>query len=643
MSLSRQFSLGLLLVLGLVFVSTVWINVNSTRTYIDDQLTSHAQDTATSLGLSISPYLGSDADLPIVDAMINAIFDRGYYQSIVLTDMQDNVLLEKHNPPLPETVPDWFIQIFPLTPPVANTEINSGWTMAGKLQVKSHPGLGYAQLWENAKDTFWLTAVLFLLGIVLLLGLLKLINQPIKAVIAATERICARDFSEVSPVPKTRELNLMVMAINKMSAVLNKQYKELTAQAQSYYQSAYIDALTQLGNKLAMDNKLSRVLSDNEMPADGYLILIRLSSLAYVNESQGANTADIYIKSVAHILSFEGDTADLATEVFRIRGGDFALLLENASEEQCTGLLTSLTEKFNAQHLSIYKHGCAHMGAAHFTASTKRGDLLEMADSALTAALNSANRWQLASQVRMQQPQSAWRSQIQDIITHRSVDIVRQPVFNADKQPIYLECFARFKVAGGNEYIPMAQLVSEAEKLQLASDLDLLIIEKILEHSSSEADELIAINLSPATLSSQSSVTKLIAMLTTHKALCPALVFEIGESCLQQSPQLTESLADALRQLGAQLTIERVGSSIGAFTLLRKLRPNFIKIDGRFTRHIEDTTDNQFFVQSLVNIAHGLNIQVIAELVESEAEAQTLQSLFVDYFQGYYFGQPQKW
>lgn len=91
------------------------------------------------------------------------------------------------------------------------------------------------------------------------------------------------------------------------------------------------------------------------------------------------------------------------------------------------------------------------------------------------------------------------------------------------------------------------------------------------------------------------------------------------------------------------LTLERVGSSIAALSLLRKFRPNFIKVDGSFTRNINKLEDNQFFVRSLVNIAHGLNIHVIAELVEEDDELLTLKGLFVDCVQGYLICQPCKW
>ena len=145
MPLSRQLSLSLFAVLILVFIGTLWINTNNTRDFVAQQLASHAQDTATSLGLSIAPYVAVPEDLPVVDTMMNAIFDRGFYQSIVLRDTNQNILIEKHNPKSVEGVPKWFRELLPLTPPESVTDLNDGWTMAGTLMVQSHPGFGYQQ------------------------------------------------------------------------------------------------------------------------------------------------------------------------------------------------------------------------------------------------------------------------------------------------------------------------------------------------------------------------------------------------------------------------------------------------------------------------------------------------------------------
>ncbi|NIP54561.1 MAG: GGDEF-domain containing protein, partial [Gammaproteobacteria bacterium] len=85
----------------------------STRSFLIGQLESHAQDTATSLGLSISQY-NVEEDITVVETMVNAVFDRGYYRIVRYSDVQGNVLLERILDVTVENVPQWFIRLIPL-------------------------------------------------------------------------------------------------------------------------------------------------------------------------------------------------------------------------------------------------------------------------------------------------------------------------------------------------------------------------------------------------------------------------------------------------------------------------------------------------------------------------------------------------
>ena len=94
MRLSTQLSSSLLVFLILVFAGSFIINVKLTREYVNEQLATHAQDTATSLGLSVTPYLGDANGLIVAETMVNAIFDRGFYQYIALLTWR-NLLIER--------------------------------------------------------------------------------------------------------------------------------------------------------------------------------------------------------------------------------------------------------------------------------------------------------------------------------------------------------------------------------------------------------------------------------------------------------------------------------------------------------------------------------------------------------------------
>ena len=135
MTLYRQL-LIFTLVLFVVLFTGIWLEkLHSTRSFLVTQMQSHAQDTATSLGLSISPIMADD-DISTVDTMINAVFDRGYYRVISLKDMQGSVITERVLQVQIDGVPDWFIDLIPIKPPSAESLVMAGWNQAGNCTWK---------------------------------------------------------------------------------------------------------------------------------------------------------------------------------------------------------------------------------------------------------------------------------------------------------------------------------------------------------------------------------------------------------------------------------------------------------------------------------------------------------------------------
>ena len=94
MTLYRQLIIFTLLLFLLLFTGTWLAKLKSTRSFLVDQLESHAQDTATSLGLSISQH-AVENDMPAIESMVNAVFDRGYYRIVRFNDTKGNVLIER--------------------------------------------------------------------------------------------------------------------------------------------------------------------------------------------------------------------------------------------------------------------------------------------------------------------------------------------------------------------------------------------------------------------------------------------------------------------------------------------------------------------------------------------------------------------
>ena len=148
MSLKKQMMIFIASMLLVVLAGTFALNITNTKNFLQDQLRSHAQDTATSLGLSLSSNADPE-DIATMETMINAVFDRGYYTQIKLINMDGKALYQRDNATTMEAVPSWFIKLIDIQAPTAEAVVQAGWVPLGNLSVTSHPGYAYIKLWQE--------------------------------------------------------------------------------------------------------------------------------------------------------------------------------------------------------------------------------------------------------------------------------------------------------------------------------------------------------------------------------------------------------------------------------------------------------------------------------------------------------------
>lgn len=649
MSLSKQLYLGLIFVLTLVFISTLWINVVNTSDYINKQLASHAQDTATSLGLSIKPFIANPDDLPMVDGMINAIFDHGYYQQVILKSNTGEVIIEKVNPKEIDAVPLWFMKLFPLSPPIGTTEVHAGWVKPKTLEIISHPGFAYAKLWDSAKNSTWMILALFLVAGAMVYLVLKTITDPIKRAAKQADEICQGNFVQVTDIPKPIELNLFVNAMNRMSNILQKMFDELTQQTSKYQRFAYIDELTGIANRRAFNNEFESLLANKEHNGTGFLVIIRLSSLDSVNKSQGYVAGDAYVTEAVATLHkvFKDIKGHHNHKTYRLAGADFAVIIQECSEQQCQEIVISLLAQFNQTPFPTSNNNQApeiatkfsHIGITNYSTNSEMSQVLVQADNALLEASTNELGWCLSDQTLPDQGNITWKKELDQLLQQDRVVFAAQAIHNKNGDVLYHELFARFSHIKALTPIPMSQLMLVAKQHNLTQAFDTLVINKALEYLNS-APGPIALNLSPASLGQAQFCQWLINLLETVKPLCQYLTFEISEQALIQYADNVCMFTDKIKQLGCKITLEHFGASTSSFTHLMRIKPDHVKIDGSYCQRIDLSRENQLFVQSLVNIAHSLQITVIAELIETQAQHTQLAELFVDYFQGFYIDKP---
>lgn len=648
-SLSMQLSVLLLLLALLTFVSSVLVSTSNMRDYLDTQLSQSAQDTANSLGLSISPYVGG-ADITVAETMVSAIFDSGAYLKMKYTDTNQKVIFDRTTPLQLEEVPDWFIQSFELVPPVMTSEVNDGWRIAGTLNVQAHPGYAYLSLWRHTKAVFWNSLVICLLALVAVHVLLIAVLKPLKDIEKQARSLAEKRFELLDYMPMTTELQAVVRALNHMVAHVRRNFSEMNDRAEQLNQQVYLDSLTTLPNRRALVQSFTALnqLSANE-DDQHYIMLVALSSLKLVNDQQGYAAGDLYVQKAADLLIHHVRGQESA-QLFRISGSEFVVLArfgQSSAEEFRQGL----QQTFEIARTDNYTAGFAAVVQRKLSAGEDLSTTLSRLDSE-QARLN-VNAIDNTGTLSKELPLS--RSNWQDILhqftrsvvsdtsagnsdTSLQVSAEMAQMFSLEVQPVYqqqnvvyIETFVRFSSKG--QQLASADVFAMAERLGVSLLLDKALVTYILTQLRGLTNQRFAINLSKSALHDEQFTLWLCKTVSTNQAQLPQLVFEVNEQATLGAIGSAKRFFDQIKQAGAAVAIERFGASFSSFRYLQGLNVDFIKIDGSYIRALEEA-DTRFFVETMTHICHGIGIRVIAAQVETKAQVDHCDQLHVDALQG---------
>ena len=650
MTLYRQLLFSTLLIL-LFLCAGLWIGeLKRTRDFLTKEMEVHAQDTASSLGLSLTT-VAKYTDIPVMETMINALFDRGYYHSIELRDIEGKILIERNLALSLDQVPSWFVHLVPLPIPQATSLVMHGWKRFGSIHVKSHPGYAYQTLWRASCSTAlwfsitWVTSAL--LG-----GLaLRVLLKPLRKVEEQALAICDRHFYTQEHLPRTRELLQVVTAMNQMTNRIRAMFDEQTSIANGLREFTYHDSLTALGNRRYLEAQIRAKLEGTENTTKGSFLLFQIQEINKINQKKGYMEGDRIIKESAGIIQRGCDTLPEAI-LSRLEGGDFALFLPNTVKHTACRIANTILEDIQQKALSESEKTqdfTVIAGGVFFEQATTFSQLLTTADTALsTSRSNHSNRVEILSLVDKEQSiyagKTKWKELLEEIISNRSIRLYSQPTvrYPALNKIVHHEILTRiFDTAG--RHLTMGMFIPTAERLGLMPILDKMIIECLLEKYLLQPPHYrIAINLSPLSLMDSTFVTWLQRQLVQCAQNGLLLNFEFPEFRINRYSDVIKDFSKVIKQQGHQIGIDRFGQGLIPFGYLKSLLPDYVKIDKAITNELlDEQSDRFFFINSLCNVAHSLDIKIIAQGVENESQWQVLSKMPIDAAQGYYIQKPE--
>jgi EAL domain-containing protein (putative c-di-GMP-specific phosphodiesterase class I) len=164
----------------------------------------------------------------------------------------------------------------------------------------------------------------------------------------------------------------------------------------------------------------------------------------------------------------------------------------------------------------------------------------------------------------------------------------------------------------------------------------------IVAHNTAQGCELtVSVNVSPHQLRQEHFSAVLAKILTDTQCQPQWLILEFTESALLRDDRASLKILDDLKALGVSIAIDDFGTGYAALSYLQKFPLDCVKIDQSFVARIDGNSQSIAIVDAIINMSHALNLNVIAEGVETAEQAATLRSIGCDALQGFHIGRAQ--
>ncbi|MGZ4107475.1 MAG: sensor domain-containing protein, partial [Tumebacillaceae bacterium] len=452
--------------------------------------------------------------------------------------------------------------------------------------------------------------------------------------------------------PFIGEVNSKLIEIDGEPATLTM-IKDVTARQETENQlkrMAYYDALTGLPNRVLFKETLSQGLAEMEKGSfDLAILFLDMDRFKYINDTFGHPFGDLMLKVIGgRLQECIGDRGMLA----RMGGDEFTILLENVNgAERMTQMAEDILAQFR-DPIVIDDHELLLTPSIGIAVAPFDGEdadsLMKHADAAMYRAKeHGGNRYEFyTSAISVDHyARILLENDLRRALERTEFVLHYQPKIDAiTRRIVSMEALVRWQRPGYG-------MVSPGLFIPLAEETGLILAlgEWVLREACRQNKEWqdmgfaplrVAVNVS-AKQFHQSNVVDMIHRVLEETGLDPEwLEIEITESTIMKNAEGVIATVQQLKRMGVHIAIDDFGTGYSSLGYLRRFHLNTLKVDRSFLQDVLEDSENTIIVSAIINLAHNLKLNVVAEGVETEEQLAFLIELGCDEVQGYLFSPP---
>jgi diguanylate cyclase (GGDEF)-like protein len=415
------------------------------------------------------------------------------------------------------------------------------------------------------------------------------------------------------------------------------------------------DSMTGLMSRAGFEAQLHeswKVLESSKMAHQ--LIYLDLDNLQLVNDTFGRKAGDEVIMRFARNL--EEDLPKSAV-VSRLTGDDFCILLTDADDDVAMEHAVAIRKKGESLR---YLEGdkslqvTISIGIARF--SKESGDEGNALTTARMACESAKDHGRDRIEVYDRSNESIIQrhddmqlvAQIQQALDGDEFVLLAQPISGlkaSNDKPRY-EILLRMKDGDGDS-VPTSAFFSAAERYHVMPQIDRWVVSATIASLSAHADAvmksdaLFSINLSGQSLGDDDILEFIEDEIRESDLSAEFIGFEVTESAAVSNLAKAQNFIDALHERGCHISLDDFGAGLSSFAYLKNFRVDTLKIDGSFIRDIADNRISESMVAAITQVAKVMELETVAEYVETEETLKLIDDIGVDYAQGHIVGKPQ--
>ncbi|MGF1905667.1 EAL domain-containing protein [Aliivibrio salmonicida] len=639
MTLYKQLVSWMTAVFLLLLISVFAIEFRTTQTFLENQQRSEVNNTINSMGLALAPYLENE-DKVAAESVINALFDGSYYSAVRLTLLSTNEEIVRVYPIKIENVPKWFTDLNLFRTISENRVITSGWIQLAEVEIVTHPGYAYQQLWNSLTQLGMIFFIVVGLGIVVISMVVKRALSPLQSIVIKMKEVSENNFDTKLAKPKTKDLEAVISGINSMSSQISLSFKAQVQEAEKLRDQVYLDPISGLGNRSFFMGQLNTWLSES---SKGGIAILKVNFINRVYEQDGYEAGDALVYQLANLLKATLPSSNVT--LTRLNSSEFGFIFPNIEEVEL---------KLAAENIVAYTQDIkgdptatapvdAELGVVFNENRKTTTEILSLVDNALTQAhatpellfgfIADESQHQLMGKQQ-------WKQFVDEAISEQLFNFTLQLATARIGTVFHQEVFSAIEKEG--QRYSANQYLFALEQLNETTSFDQFVISTMLERiKTKEITQPVAINLANGSVANPSFVRWLTAILKKNKEAMSLLHFEIQESAFIESEDHTALLCNVIRESGAEFGVDNYGRNFESLEYIKVFRPKYVKLDYLFTHQLDDEKQ-RYILTSISRTAQSLGITTIASRVENKEQLELLSEHHIDVFQGFFVNEKVK-